>query len=50
MAATMTNRTYLRLIGIVFLVAAGFNFVTGFANYIMIYYVFDGVRDKPRRR
>ena len=46
MKATVKNRTYLRLIGIVFLVAAGFNFVTGFANYIMIYYVFDGVKDK----
>jgi len=44
--ATMKNRTYLRLIGVIFLVAAGFNFVNGFANYIMIYYIFDGVKDK----
>lgn len=44
--ATMKNRTYLRLIGIVFLVTAGFNFVNGFANYIMIYYLFDGVKNK----
>ena len=42
---TMQNRTYLRLIGIVFAVAAGFNFVNGFANYIMIYYLFDGAKD-----
>ncbi|MCB9849998.1 MAG: MFS transporter [Phycisphaerales bacterium] len=43
--ATMQNRTYLRLIGVVFLVAAGFNFVNGFANYIMIYYLFDGTKN-----
>ncbi len=43
---TMTNPTYLRLIGIVFCVTAGFNFVNGFANYIMIYYLFDGVKSK----
>ncbi len=43
--ATMKNRTYLRLIGIVFVVAAGFNFVNGFSNYIMIYYLFDGAKD-----
>ena len=42
MAATVKNRTYLRLIAAVFLVTAGFNFVNGFANYIMIYYLFDG--------
>lgn len=46
MAATVRNRTYLRLIAAVFLVTAGFNFVNGFANYIMIYYLFDGVKDK----
>ena len=45
MRATMTNTTYLRLIGMVFLVAAGFNFVTGFANYIMIFYIFGGDKD-----
>jgi len=43
--ATMTNRTYLRLIGIVFCITAGFNFVNGFANYIMIYFLFDGQKD-----
>ncbi|MCA9250795.1 MAG: MFS transporter [Phycisphaerales bacterium] len=45
-AATMKNKTYLRLIGIVFCVTAGFNLVNSFANYIMIYYLFDGVKDK----
>lgn len=44
MKATVQNQTYLRLIGAVFLVTAGFNFVNGFANYIMIYYLFDGVK------
>lgn len=44
--ATMTNRTYLRLIGIVFCITAGFNFVNGFANYIQIYYLFDGDKSK----
>lgn len=44
--ATAKNKTYLRLIGVVFLVAAGFNFVNGFANYIMIYYLFDGSADR----
>ncbi len=43
--ATMSNPTYLRLIGIVFCVTVGFNFVNGFANYIMIYYLFDGAKD-----
>ncbi|HRX86264.1 MAG TPA: MFS transporter [Phycisphaerae bacterium] len=43
--ATMTNRTYLRLIGIVFCITAGFNFVNGFANYIMIYYLYDGQKN-----
>lgn len=43
--ATMTNNTYLRLIGIVFCVTSGFNFVNGFANYIMIYFLFDGEKD-----
>jgi GPH family glycoside/pentoside/hexuronide:cation symporter len=40
--ATMTNRTFQRLIGIIFCITAGFNFVNGFANYIMIYYLYDG--------
>lgn len=42
--AAMGNRTYLRLIACIFLITAGFNFVNGFSNYIMIYYVFDGVK------
>lgn len=46
MAATARNSTFTRLIGIVFLVTVGFNFVNGFANYIMIYYLFDGAKDQ----
>ena len=44
--ATIKNRAYVRLIGTVFLVTAGFNFVNGFANYIQIYYLFGGAKDK----
>ncbi len=44
MKAVMKNRTYVRLIGSIFLVTAGYNFVNGFTNYIMIYYVFGGVK------
>lgn len=44
MKSVMRNTTYIRLIGCIFLVTAGFNFVNGFSNYIMIYYVFDGVK------
>jgi glycoside/pentoside/hexuronide:cation symporter, GPH family len=40
--ATIKNRAYVRLVGAVFLVTAGFNFVNGFANYIQIYYLFGG--------
>jgi GPH family glycoside/pentoside/hexuronide:cation symporter len=46
MKATFRDKIYLKLIGVVFLVAAGFNFVNGFSNYIMIYYVFDGQKDQ----
>ncbi|HMP90571.1 MAG TPA: MFS transporter [Kiritimatiellia bacterium] len=42
--AVMKNRTYVRLIASIFLITAGFNFVNGFSNYIMIYYVFDGAK------
>lgn len=42
--AMMKNRTFLRLITCIFLITAGFNFVNGFSNYIMIYYVFDGAK------
>lgn len=44
MKAMMKNKTYIRLIGCIFFVTAGFNFVNGFSNYIMIYYVFDGAK------
>ncbi len=39
---TFRNRTFLRVIGVVFLVTAGFSFVGSMANYITIYYLFDG--------
>lgn len=44
MRAAMVNSNYVRLIGCIFLVTAGFNFVNGFSNYIMIYYLFDGAK------
>jgi len=44
MRAAMKNTAYVRLIGCIFLVTAGFNFVNGFTNYIMIYYVYDGAK------
>jgi GPH family glycoside/pentoside/hexuronide:cation symporter len=46
MHATLKNVTFVRLMGAIFLVTAGFNFVNGFANYIMIYYLFDGVKSQ----
>lgn len=42
MRDVMRNRVFLRFIGCIFAVTAGYNFVNGFANYIMIYYVFGG--------
>lgn len=42
--AAMGNRTYIRLVACIFLITSGFNFVNGFSNYIMIYYVFDGAK------
>lgn len=41
---TMQNRLFVRLVLIVGLTTIGFNFVNGFSNYIMIYYVFDGAK------
>lgn len=40
----MQSRTFLRLLACVFLVTTGYSFVSGFANYIIIYYVFGGAR------
>ena len=40
----MRSRTFVRLMACVFLVTAGYNFVNGFGNYILIYYVFGGAR------
>jgi GPH family glycoside/pentoside/hexuronide:cation symporter len=45
MKATLQDKTYIKLIAVVFLVTVGFNFVNGFSNYIMIYYVFDGKKE-----
>ena len=42
MKATFQNKAFKKLILSVFVVAVGFNFVNGFNNYIMIYYLFDG--------
>ena len=42
---TLKNKTFLWLLGVVFLVTIGFYFVSGFTNYIMIYFVYGG--DKP---
>lgn len=40
--ATMRNRTFLLLVGIVFATVLGFNLVNNFANYITIFYLFNG--------
>lgn len=42
MKEVMQNRVFVRFIACIFLITAGYNFVNGFANYIMIYYVFGG--------
>lgn len=39
---TCKNRTFLHLLAIVFVVTIGLYFVMGFANYIMIFYVYSG--------
>ena len=39
---TLRNRTFLWLLAVVFLVTIGFYFVSGFTNYIMIYFVYAG--------
>ncbi|MCA9260132.1 MAG: MFS transporter [Planctomycetales bacterium] len=41
MQQTAGNRTFLGLVAIVFTLAMGFNFVSNFANYITIFYLFD---------
>ena len=42
---TSKNRTFLRLVVIVVTVTIGFHLVTGFANYITIYYLYAGDKD-----
>lgn len=39
---TGSNRTFLILVGIVFSTVMGFNVVNGFANYIAVFYLFQG--------
>lgn len=42
MVTTCKNKTFVWLLAIMILVTIGFYFVAGFANYIMIYYVYGG--------
>jgi GPH family glycoside/pentoside/hexuronide:cation symporter len=42
MRTTVSNRTFLILTTAVFTLAMGFNFVTNFANYITIFYLYGG--------
>jgi glycoside/pentoside/hexuronide:cation symporter, GPH family len=42
MSETVGNRTFLKLVAIIFTLAMGFNFVSTFGNYITIFYVFHG--------
>ncbi len=39
---TLTNKTFLSLVIIIFTLAMGFNFVSIFENYIVIFYIFEG--------
>ena len=45
MRATTSNRTFLILVGVVFMTVMGFNVVNGFANYIAVFYLFSGNKD-----
>jgi GPH family glycoside/pentoside/hexuronide:cation symporter len=42
LAVTSRNRTFLVLVGIVLATVLGFNLVNNFANYIQIFYLFEG--------
>lgn len=42
MRTTVTNRTFLRLVAIIFTLAMGFNFVQSFNYYITIFYLYGG--------
>ena len=42
MEGTVTNLTFVKLIGIIFTLAMGFNFVNLFSYYIAIFYLYDG--------
>lgn len=42
LGATVRNRSFLVLVGVVFATVMGFNLVNGFANYITIFYLYGG--------
>jgi GPH family glycoside/pentoside/hexuronide:cation symporter len=42
LGVTLRNRTFLILVGVVFATVMGFNFVNNFANFITIFYLFEG--------
>ncbi|KAF0093198.1 MAG: major facilitator transporter [Puniceicoccaceae bacterium 5H] len=44
MKSTLRDSVFLRVVGVVFLVTCGFNFVNNFTNYIVIFYVYGGDR------
>lgn len=43
--STSRNRTFLMLVAIVFMTVMGFNLVNNFANYITIFYLFEGEKE-----
>ncbi len=45
MRQTLSNRTFLILVGIIFATVMGFNLVNGFANYITIFYLYAGDKE-----
>ena len=46
---TMRNRTFLILVAIIFSTVLGFNLVNNFANYITIFYLFDGDKENASK-
>ncbi|MDP0499806.1 MAG: MFS transporter [Verrucomicrobiota bacterium JB022] len=44
LATTARDGVFLRVVGIVFLITCGFNFVNNFTNYIVIFFVYGGDR------
>ncbi len=45
MKQTISNRSFLILVGVVFATVMGFNLVNGFANYIAVFYLFSGNKE-----